>query len=89
MATESKANMPAGQRKKLASQGKAVKTSGSSDNSASFPITNADDLKRAIKAVGRAKPADRAKIRRHIIRRARALGLSKLIPASWGETSDS
>ena len=88
MAT-SKADMPASKRKSLASQGKAVTTSGSDEDSASFPITNRDDLRRAIRAVGRAKPADRAKVRRHIVRRAKALGLLNLIPDSWPEKTGS
>jgi hypothetical protein len=50
-----------------------------------FPIENEADLRKAIQAVGRAKggEAGRAAVRRFIIKRARALGLSKLIPSSW------
>lgn len=75
----SKADMPPSQRKKLAQQGKALST----DGSGKFPITNEDDLKRAIQAIGRAKPGDRARIKAYIKRRARALGLTRLIPESW------
>lgn len=49
----------------------------------SYPIADTADLKRAIKAYGRAKESDRAKVRRHIMRRARALGHADLIPDSW------
>jgi hypothetical protein len=63
-----------GERKKLAKEGKA-KSDGS------FPIENASDLKNAIQAVGRAK--DPAAARAHVIRRARALGLTKLLPDGW------
>lgn len=50
----------------------------------SYPIANVGDLKNAIKAFGRAKPADRAKVKRHIAKRARALGRADLLPAGWG-----
>ncbi len=62
------------ERKKLAGQGKAMKDQ-------SFPIKNEQDLKNAIRLAGNAK--DPAAARRHIIRRARALGLTRLIPDSW------
>lgn len=50
-----------------------------------FPIRNRDDLLKAIHAVGRAKggEAGRRAVRRFIIRRAKALGLSNLIPDTW------
>lgn len=48
-----------------------------------FPINNEEDLKNAIHAYGRAKPEDRARTRQHIITRAKALGLSNLIPIQW------
>lgn len=53
----------------------------------SFPINNVQDLKNAIKAYGRAKESDRAKVRRHIMKRARALDKSDLIPENWKQTS--
>lgn len=46
-----------------------------------FPINNKQDLLNAIRAVGRAKNPDAVK--RFIIKRAKALGLSNLIPSSW------
>lgn len=49
----------------------------------SYPIQNAGQLADAIKAVGRGG-ADHDKIRAHIIKRAKALGLSKDIPENWG-----
>ena len=61
-------------RKKLAKEGKAR-------GDGSFPIENASDLRNAIRAIGRAKNPAAAKA--HIIRRARALGLSKLLPDGW------
>jgi len=47
----------------------------------SFPIENESDLKNAIKACGRAKDKDAAK--KHIIKRAKALGLTDLLPDDW------
>lgn len=62
------------QRKKLAKSGAAMPDG-------SFPIKNAEDLKNAIHLVGKAKNPEAAK--RHIISRARALGLTSLLPDSW------
>lgn len=47
----------------------------------SFPIHDVEDLKRAIKAYGRAK--DKAATKKHIIKRARALKATDLIPEDW------
>ncbi len=58
----------------LAKEGKAMKDG-------SFPIRNVEDLKNAIQAHGRAK--DIAAAKRHIIKRARALGKYDLIPDEW------
>lgn len=62
------------QRDRLAKQGKAM-------DDGSFPIVNVDDLRNAIQAIGRAKNPAAAK--RHIIRRARALGRTDLLPDDW------
>ena len=62
------------ERKKLASEGKAMKDG-------SFPIENKDDLENAIKAYGRAK--NKAAAKRHIIKRAKALGATDLLPEDW------
>jgi HK97 family phage prohead protease len=48
----------------------------------SFPIEDADDLRRAIRAVGRGSRSPE-RIRQHVMKRARALGLMRLIPDSW------
>lgn len=50
-----------------------------------FPIRNRDDLQKAIRAVGRAKGGEegRRKVRRFIVKRARELGASNLIPDNW------
>ncbi len=47
----------------------------------SFPIRDAADLRRAISAFGRAK--DKARAKRHIVKRARALDKIDLLPESW------
>lgn len=61
-------------RKQLAREGKAM-------GDGSYPIENTQDLKNAIRSWGRggAKP----EVKQHIIRRAKALGASDLIPEDW------
>jgi hypothetical protein len=66
------------QRKKLVEKKQAMP-------GGSYPIVTVADLKNAIKAYGRAKPSQRAAVRRHIIKRAKALGHPELIPSSWKE----
>lgn len=61
-------------RKKLASKGEAMPDG-------SFPIPDVMSLKRAIKAIGRAK--DPEAVKAHIKRRAKALGATDLIPDDW------
>lgn len=61
-------------RDELASEGKALPDG-------SYPIENEQDLRNAIQAIGRAK--DPAAARRHIIKRARALDLTNLLPDDW------
>jgi hypothetical protein len=67
-------------RQRLASEGKALPDG-------SYPIRNGGDLKNAIQAYGRSKPSDRAKVRRHIVKRARALGKPEVIPNEWKTAS--
>ncbi len=61
-------------REKLAKSGKALPDG-------SFPIVTANDLENAVKAYGRAR--DKATAKRHIMKRARALGKLDLIPDDW------
>lgn len=71
--------------RQMAKQGKAMKAPGQ-DRPARFPIANRADLLNAIKAVGRVQPPTdeaRAKVRRHILQRARELDLLDLIPPTW------
>lgn len=67
---------PAKSRSKLASSGSAM-------SDGSYPIPDKDALRRAIQSFGRAKESDRAKVKAHIMRRARALGAIDMIPESW------
>jgi hypothetical protein len=71
---ESFETMPPAKRDKLAKAGKALPDG-------SYPIENVADLKRAISAYGRAK--NKSAARRHIAKRARALGKADLIPDRW------
>lgn len=72
--TEVKRKFTPGQRDKAASAGAAMPDG-------SFPIKTEQDLRNAIQAVGRAKDQGAAKA--HIIKRARALGLTNLLPDGW------
>jgi len=62
------------ERSKMAESGEAMEDG-------SFPIKSEQDLKNAIRAVGRAK--DPAKAKDHIKTRAKALGLESLVPDDW------
>lgn len=55
--------------------------SGAAMPDGSYPIQNASDLRNAIQAYGRAKNPEA--VRRHIIKRARVLGLTRLLPEGW------
>ena len=70
--------------RQLVKQGKAMPAPGQS-RPGRFPIKNRDDLQNAIRAVGRVSgdEDERRKVRRFIIRRARELNLSQLIPDTW------
>jgi hypothetical protein len=64
------------ERKDLAEKGFALPDG-------SYPIRNVEDLKNAIQAYGRSNPKDRAKVRAHINKRAKALGEKSLVPEEW------
>lgn len=72
------ADLSAEGRRRAAGKGQAMR-------GGRFPITNRADLQNAIHAVGRANggEAGRRAVRRFIISRARALGLSPMIHDSW------
>ncbi len=62
------------EREKLADKGIALPDG-------SYPIETLHDLKNAIQAVGRAKDYEKAK--KHIIKRAKALGKTDELPEDW------
>jgi hypothetical protein len=62
------------QRKAMADKGDAMPDGG-------FPIATRADLENAVRAYGRAK--NKRAVRRHIMKRARALGAADLIPEDW------
>lgn len=64
------------QRKQLASEGKALADG-------SYPIVTVADLDNAIQAFGRAPAGKRGAVKRHIIKRAKALGAESKIPEGW------
>ena len=69
-----KRDYSASQRRRMAANGQAMRDG-------SFPIADEADLRNAIQSVGRAANYESA--RRHIIRRARALGLTDILPEEW------
>lgn len=62
------------QRERMAEEGTALPDG-------SYPIGNKEDLANAIQAFGRAK--DKSAAKRHIMKRAKALGAESMIPATW------
>lgn len=68
-----------------AKERKAAAGKGQAQKDGSFPIKNAQDLRNAIQAYGRSK--NKAATKQHIIRRAKALGLTKQLPDGWGDTA--
>lgn len=69
-------------------QREAMAKEGTALPDGSYPIANESDLRNAIQAYGRAKDKEAAK--RHIMKRAKALGKEDLIPENWkvSEKSD-
>lgn len=78
--TEQRAKYTQKQVDALGAEGKAFKNP---DGSFSYPVDDLEDLKNAIRAVGRGN-ADHDAIRAYVIKRAKALGQSDLIPDNWG-----
>jgi hypothetical protein len=70
--------------RKLVKQGKAMPAPGQ-DRPGRFPIKDRADLENAIRAVGRVTGGEpeRQKVRRFILKRARELNLTQLIPDTW------
>ena len=49
----------------------------------SYPVADAEDLRHAVRAVGRGRHDSHDVIRRHVIARANALGIDDAIPDDW------
>lgn len=62
----------------------AAASAGHAMDDGSYPIKDVQDLRNAIRAVGRGG-ANHNAIRQHIMRRARALNASNLIPDNWAK----
>jgi HK97 family phage prohead protease len=78
-ADETRKDYSQADRDKMAKSGQALPDG-------SFPIANEADLKNAIQAYGRA--SNQAAAKAHIIKRAKALGLTSLLPDGWEQNSD-
>lgn len=81
----------ADEMRRLVRQGRAM-SAPEQGRPGRFPIRNRSDLDKAIRAVGRAggpsgTEADRRKVRRFILRRARALGATDMIPDTWDRST--
>lgn len=63
---------------------KAGQAMRNADGKPSYTIKNKSDLRKAIRAVGRGG-ADHDDIRKHVMDRASALGLSAMIPDNWNK----
>lgn len=74
-ATEEARTFSATERKKAKAAGQTI------PGTTSFPIKTKADLKNAIQAYGRAK--NKAAAKAHIIRRAKALGATDMLPEGW------
>lgn len=75
LAVEMRAKYNTKDREEAASKGEAM-------SGGSYPIKDKDDLEKAIHAVGRGN-ASHNSIRKHIMARAKALGLTSMIPDNW------
>lgn len=64
-----------------AKQRRAMAGKGQAMPDGSYPIANENDLKNAIQSFGRAK--NPSAVKRHIITRARALGMTAMLPEEW------
>lgn len=62
---------------------KRMAASGAAMENESYPIADKDDVEHAVHAVGRGGASHNA-IRAHVIRRAKAIGASSMIPDNWG-----
>ncbi len=68
-----------GERAEMAATGEALPDG-------SFPIRDREDLKNAVRLVGLGTNHSTETVRRHIMRRAHAIGAAELVPANWNAT---
>lgn len=68
--------------RRLVREGRAMPAPGQ-DRPGRFPIRSRTELSDAIRAVGRVDEEGRPKVRRFIMRRARALNATSMIPDTW------
>lgn len=64
----------------------AMATSGQAMSDGSLPIATKGDLKNAIQAYGRA--ANKAAAKKHIVKRAKAIGATDVLPEDWRPSSE-
>lgn len=76
---EAKREFSQAKRDKLAKTPKAM-------NDGSYPIENVGDLRNAISAYGRADEEKRPALRAHIVRNAKRLNATNMLPKNWTET---
>lgn len=81
-AAVAEAKYSADQLRDMLAKGHAIRND---NGEPSYPIADEDDLRKAIQAVGRGGGSHN-KIRAYIVRRAKALGKSDLIPDNWGSS---
>lgn len=62
--------------------------SGVARSDGSYPIPNTTYLRKAIHAYGRSKPSEKSAVKAHIIRRAKALGATGMLPDGWVSTEE-
>jgi hypothetical protein len=67
----------------------AMASKGTAMPDGSFPIPDKDALRRAVQAFGRAPAEKKAAVKAHIIRRAKALGATDVLPDDWGTAAAS
>ena len=75
-------NLPVAKRTFTAEQRREMAAKGQAMRDGSYPIANAQDLRNAIQALGRGNTSTAA-VKAHIIRRAKALNLTNLLPDDW------
>lgn len=78
--TEERKDYTSAQREAMAKSGEALADG-------SYPIADKADLANAIQAYGRAN--DKAEVKAHIIKRAKALGATSELPDGWADSSRS